>query len=109
MVRFDENKLFERHEIKVPYSLAGVESELTVGHIEHGDSKKTVDGESRITIYRELSIGLLKQILLQWDEYQHMEKMRKERKEAEESLKTKKERDELNKLLDDDPHGLLDE
>jgi hypothetical protein len=54
----------KRYDILVPFSLAGVESKVTVGHIDE-------EVESNITVYRELTITLLRQILLHWDEYQH--------------------------------------
>ena len=64
MIRFDYDSIMKRYEIKVPSSLAGVESKVTVGHIDE-------EIESNITVYRELTITLLRQILLHWDEYQH--------------------------------------
>ena len=64
MVKFNYDSTMKRHEIKVPYSLAGVESMVAVGHIDE-------EVESNITVYRELTITLLRQILLYWDEYLH--------------------------------------
>ena len=64
MVRFDYNSKMNRYDVKVPSSLAGVESMVTVAHIDE-------EVESNITVYRELTITLLRQILLHWDEYQH--------------------------------------
>ena len=64
MVKFKHDSAMKRHEIKVPYSLAGVKSMVAVGHVDE-------EVESNITVYRELSITLLRQILLHWDEYQH--------------------------------------
>ena len=62
MVRFDYDSIMKRYNILVPFSLAGVESKVTVGHIDE-------EVESNITVYSELTITLLRQILLQWDEY----------------------------------------
>ena len=64
MIQFKYDSIMKRYEIKVPSSLAGIESKVTVGHIDE-------EVESNITIYRELTITLLRQILLHWDEYQH--------------------------------------
>ena len=64
MIQFEYDSIMKRYEIKVPSSLAGVESKVTVGHIDE-------EVESNITVYRELTITLLRQILLHWDEYQH--------------------------------------
>ena len=64
MIQFKYDSVMKRYEIKVPSSLAGVESKVTVGHIDE-------EIESNITVYRELTITLLRQILLHWDEYQH--------------------------------------
>ena len=64
MIQFEYDSIMKRYEIKVPSSLAGIESMVTVGHIDE-------EVDSNITVYRELTITLLRQILLHWDEYQH--------------------------------------
>ena len=64
MIQFEYNSIRKRYDVLVPSSLAGVESKVTVGHIDE-------EIESNITVYRELTITLLRQILLHWDEYQH--------------------------------------
>ena len=64
MIQFRYDSVMKRYDILVPSSLAGIESMVTVGHIDE-------EVESNITVYRELSITLLRQILLHWDEYQH--------------------------------------
>ena len=64
MIRFEYDSVMKRYNVLVPFSLAGVESMVAVGHIDE-------EVESNITIYRELTITLLRQILLHWDEYQH--------------------------------------
>ena len=64
MIQFKYDSIMKRYDILVPSSLAGIESKVTVGHIGE-------EVESNITIYRELTITLLRQILLHWDEYQH--------------------------------------
>ena len=64
MIQFEYNSLRKRYDVLVPSSLAGVESMVTVAHIDE-------EIESNITVHRELTITLLRQILLHWDEYQH--------------------------------------
>ena len=64
MIQFKYDSVMKRYDILVPSSLAGIESMVTVGHIDEEE-------ESNITVYRELTITLLRQILLHWDEYQH--------------------------------------
>ena len=64
MIQFDYDSTMKRYDILVPSSLAGIQSMVTVGHIDE-------EVESNITIYRELTITLLRQILLHWDEYAH--------------------------------------
>ena len=64
MIQFEYDSIMKRHEIYVPASLAGIQSMVAVGHIDE-------EVESNITIYRELTITLLRQILLHWDEYLH--------------------------------------
>ena len=64
MVQFEYNSIMKRYDVLVPSSLAGIESMVTVAHIDE-------EVESNITVYRELTITLLRQILLHWDEYLH--------------------------------------
>tara|TARA_Y100000310_G_C20105035_1_gene544543 strand:+ start:232 stop:495 length:264 start_codon:yes stop_codon:yes gene_type:complete len=80
MIQFKYNEIMDRYDVKAPYSLAGVDSMLTVAHIEEEKNK-----EARITVYRELSVNLLRQILMHWDEYEHQEA------------------EELNQLIEDKP------
>ena len=64
MIQFEYDSIMKRYDVLVPSSLAGIESMVTVAHIDE-------EVESNITVYRELSITLLRQILLHWDEYVH--------------------------------------
>ena len=64
MIQFEYDSIMKRYDVKVPSSLAGIESMVTVAHIDE-------EVESNITVYRELTITLLRQILLHWDEYLH--------------------------------------
>ena len=64
MIQFEYDSVMKRYDVLVPSSLAGIESMVTVAHIDE-------EVESNITVYRELTITLLRQILLHWDEYLH--------------------------------------
>ena len=64
MIQFEYDGVMKRYNVKVPHSLAGVDSMLTVAHIDE-------DEEPKVTVYRELPLTLLRQILLNWDEYEH--------------------------------------
>jgi len=84
MIQFKYDGVMKRHDVLVPYSLAGIESMVIVAHIDE-------QVESNITVYRELTTTLLRQILLHWDEYIHMLRMKEAREEGElqEMLDTK--------------------
>ena len=62
MIRFDYDSIMKRHNVIVPFTLAGEISETTVASISE---------DNRITVHRELSMKLMHQILLHWDEYEH--------------------------------------
>ena len=62
MVQFEYDGVMKRYNVKVPFTLAGESSMVTIASIsEH----------NRITLHRELSIKLLQQVLLNWEEYEH--------------------------------------
>ena len=81
MIQFEYNGVMKRYDVKVPFTLAGEQDMVMVA---------SVSEENRITLHRDLSIKLLRQILLHWDEYEHQ--MTKESRELDELLepKTKK-------------------
>ena len=81
MVQFEYNNVMKRHDVKVPFTLAGESDMVMVASIS--ESK-----DSRITLHREVSLKLLRQIILQWDEHSHMLEM-----------KDKRESEELNSLI----------
>ena len=64
MVQFEYNGVMKRYDVKVPFTLAGESDMITVASISE-------DEESRITVHRDLSIRLLKQIILEWDEKEY--------------------------------------
>ena len=76
MVQFEYDTVMKRYNVKVPFTLAGESSNVTVASISE---------TNRITVHRELSIKLMRQILLNWDEYEHQMSR------------------ELDELLDDQP------
>ena len=79
MVQFHYNDVMKRHDVKVPFSLAGESDVVVVASITE---------ENNVILHRDLSIKLLRQILLSWDEHSHMLEM-----------KDKRESEELNELL----------
>ena len=62
MVQFQYNDTMNRYDVKVPFSLAGESSMVTIAAMSE---------QNRITLHREVSIKLLRQVLLSWDEYEH--------------------------------------
>tara|TARA_R100001244_G_scaffold98309_1_gene73438 strand:+ start:88 stop:567 length:480 start_codon:yes stop_codon:yes gene_type:complete len=78
MVQFDYDGVMKRYNVKVPFTLAGESDRITVASISE-------DVEPKITLHRELSIRLLRQIIIHWDEYEHQRSR------------------ELNELLEDEP------
>ena len=75
MVEFDYNNVMKRHDVKLPFTLAGERSMVMVASITE---------ENKIILHRDLSIKLLRQVLLSWDEYCHMLEMDDKRKTEEE-------------------------
>tara|TARA_R100001143_G_C3264866_1_gene89462 strand:+ start:317 stop:541 length:225 start_codon:yes stop_codon:yes gene_type:complete len=63
MVQFEYDGVMKRYNVKVRM-LNLKRSEVTVASISE-------DKEARITVHRELSVNLMHQILLHWDEYEH--------------------------------------
>ena len=62
MVQFEYDGVMKRYNVKVPFTLAGESSMVTIASMSE---------DNRITLHRELSIKLLRQVLLSWDEYEH--------------------------------------
>ena len=62
MVRFDYNSKMNRYDVKVPQTIAGESSMLTIGYISE---------DNKIILHRELRIEFVRQILMHWDEYEH--------------------------------------
>ena len=62
MIQFEYDGVMKRYNVKVPFTLAGESSMVTIAAISE---------DNRITLHRELSIKLLQQVLLYWEEYEH--------------------------------------
>ena len=77
MIQFEYNRIMKRYDVKVPWQLADGSDQVIVGSISKDDM---------ITVHGELHLGMLKQIIMHWDEYEHMEERRK-RRDAEEFTK----------------------
>ena len=62
MIQFEYNDIMKRYNVKVPFTLAGESSNITIASISE---------DNRLTMHRELRIDLVRQILMHWDEYEH--------------------------------------
>ena len=60
--RFKDNTM-KRYDVKVPYNIADEEKEMVV--------VASISEQNKLNLLRELSIKLVRQILLHWDEYEH--------------------------------------
>jgi len=63
MIQFKYNNTMKRYDVKVPYNLAEEKEEMV--------TVATISENNRFNLLRELSIPLVRQILLNWDEYEH--------------------------------------
>ena len=64
MVQFKYNDIMKRYDVSVPFTLADESDMVIVASISE-------DKEAKVTLHRDLSIKLLRQILLHWEEYEH--------------------------------------
>mgnify|MGYP005821613569 CR=1 FL=1 len=74
MTQFEYDAVMKRYNVKVPYTLAGESSRITVAAISE-------DKDPKITMHRELSVTLLRNILLAWEEFNFQEERRIERED----------------------------
>ena len=66
MIQFKYNGVMKRYDVMVPFTLADEKDMVIVASITE---------DNRVTLHRDISLRLLKQIILHWDEYDHqMEK-----------------------------------
>ena len=64
MVQFEYDGIMHRYNVKVPFTLAGESDMVSIASISEGK-------ETRVTLHREISLKLLKQVIMNWDEYEH--------------------------------------
>ena len=62
MIQFKYNDTMKRYDVKLPYTLVNEKSMVTVAYISE---------DNKLTMHRELSLDLVKKIVLEWDEYSH--------------------------------------
>lgn len=62
MIQFEYNSVLNRYDVKVPYNIAEEGQEMV--------TVATISETSKVNLLRELSIPLIRQILLNWDEYE---------------------------------------
>ena len=70
MIQFEYNRIMKRYDVKVPWQLGDGSDQVIVGSISK---------DNRMTVHGDLSLQMLKQIIMHWDEYEHMEERRKKR------------------------------
>ena len=77
MIKFDYNSTMKRYDVSLPMSLSGrvCESDLVL--------VASISEHNKVRLHTDLSIGLLRQILLSWDEKEHMDIKRAEREAGE--------------------------
>ena len=63
MIQFEYNNTMKRYDAKVPHNLAEEKQEMV--------AVATISENNRFNLLRELSIKLVRNILLSWDEYEH--------------------------------------
>ena len=62
MTQFKYDTIMKRYEVKVPQVTAGEHSMLTIAYISENN---------RITLLREMKVEFVRNLLLQWDEYEY--------------------------------------
>ena len=87
MVHFKHNKIMKGYDVLVPSTLADERSEAKVASISEGK-------EPIVSVHRDVSVKLLRNILLAWEEFNYQTE-RAESREAE----------ELNSLLNNNKKG----
>ena len=63
MIQFEYNRTMKRYDVKVPYNLADEGQEMVM--------VATISENNKINLHKEISLKLMRQILLNWDEYEH--------------------------------------
>ena len=81
-IQFEYDKIMKRHNVRVPFSLAGEKDMATVASITE---------KNTLVLHRELRLELIQQILMHWTEYCNQQEM-----------KDKREQEEFNQLIKGD-------
>ena len=74
MIHFDYDEVMKRHNVLVPFTLAGESSDMTVASISK---------DNKMTMHRELKMDFIRQILMRWDEHSHQLEMKEKREAGE--------------------------
>ena len=64
MIQFEYNGIMKRYDVKVPFVLADEQDMVVIASISEGK-------ETKVTLHRNVSLKLLKQMIIHWDEYEH--------------------------------------
>ena len=62
MIQFEYDAIMKRYEVKVPQTIAGETSMLTIAYVSE---------DNRFRLLREMKIEFVRNILLQWEEYEY--------------------------------------
>ena len=63
MIQIKYDNVMKRYDITVPYNLADEKQEMV--------TVATISENNKINLHKEISLKLMRQILLTWDEYEH--------------------------------------
>ena len=63
MIQIKYDNVMKRYDVKVPYKLADEDNETVV--------VASISENNKINLHKEISLKLMKTILLTWDEYEH--------------------------------------
>ena len=63
MIQIKYDNVMKRYDITVPYNLADEKQEMV--------TVETISENNKINLHKEISLKLMRQILLTWDEYEH--------------------------------------
>ena len=63
MMQIKYDNVMKRYDVKVPYKLADEDNEAVV--------VASISENNKINLHKEISLKLMRQILLTWDEYEH--------------------------------------
>jgi|TARA_Y100000034_G_scaffold107668_1_gene137426 hypothetical protein len=73
-VQLEYDKIMKRYNVLLPFTLEDESSDLVVAAISE---------DERLTLHRELSLNVVQQILLKWDERVHMDTVNDKKQSGE--------------------------